>query len=188
MPPPKYNDDIVDDGGRLNHLMDKEKAKLDARTSLGSQLSVNTRGTVDSTLACSPNPVRMRTVVPSVSCHDTIRAAKDSMTVPLVIVLDSCSRESSCESSCSHALLDISQSTGTSTTQSVASCSSDPAPDFDACGLITDDTASEFSSTASTRRKDEAKKGYSAFNLFRMQYLIVHTAIMLADGLQGKQL
>lgn len=31
------------------------------------------------------------------------------------------------------------------------------------------------------------KKRFSKFTLFRLQYLVVHTAIMLADGLQGKK-
>ncbi len=46
-------------------------------------------------------------------------------------------------------------------------------------------------STESVPNQDEpviakATKQFSHFNLFRIQYLIVHTAIMLADGLQGE--
>jgi hypothetical protein len=33
--------------------------------------------------------------------------------------------------------------------------------------------------------QDQKKRFFSSFAMFRMQYLIVHTAIMLADGLQG---
>jgi len=34
--------------------------------------------------------------------------------------------------------------------------------------------------------RQSKQKAFSPFTLFRMQYLIVHTAIMLADGLQGE--
>jgi hypothetical protein len=34
----------------------------------------------------------------------------------------------------------------------------------------------------------KGRRNISPFNLFRIQYLVVHTAIMLADGLQGKSI
>lgn len=79
------------------------------------------------------------------------------------------------DDSCSE-LLNASQSTNTSTDTSVTSVTSSNR-------ALSEET---INNTPAVENKINKYLGLSAFNQFRTQYLIVHTAIMLADGLQGK--
>lgn len=81
------------------------------------------------------------------------------------------------DDSCSE-LLNASQSTNTSTDTSVTSVTSSNR-------ALSEET---INNTLAVENKIYKYLGLSAFNQFRTQYLIVHTAIMLADGLQGTHL
>ena len=79
--------------------------------------------------------------------------------------------------------LDVSHTTDTSTDSSIISTTSSN----NALGQENADNADTIIANKTTN-VTEGKEGrsISSFNMFRIQYLVVHTAIMLADGLQGR--
>ncbi len=79
--------------------------------------------------------------------------------------------------------LDVSHTTDTSTDSSITSTTSSN----NALGQENAENAGTIIATKSTNvTGGKEGRSISSFNMFRIQYLVVHTAIMLADGLQGR--